>query len=101
MPFDEFHKHKTALPQYKRLCDRTIRVTMGGQLRAPRTSKHGYHYRLFADFMEMLLEIEEAMELLRDLHDFRRKTPSNPSKTPDLHLNRFKTGQLHQPNSSI
>jgi hypothetical protein len=53
---------------------------MDGQMLAPRKSKHEYHYRLFGDFMEILqyehdrlLEIEEAMTSLRDLHEFRKQ----------------------------
>jgi hypothetical protein len=49
-----FDKKKAALPQYKRLCDRTIRVTMDGQILAPRKSRHEYHYRLFEDFLDIL-----------------------------------------------
>jgi hypothetical protein len=85
MSCDVFDKKKAALPQYKRLCDRTIRVTMDGQVLAPRKSKHEYHYRLFADFLEILrqesdrlLEIEESMESLKDLHDFRRQNHFRP-----------------------
>jgi hypothetical protein len=73
MSCDVFDKKKAALPQYKRLCDRTIRVPMDGQILAPRKSKHEYHYRLFEDFLDILrqendrlLEIEEAMESLQD-----------------------------------
>ena len=89
MPCDVFDKKKAALPQYKRLCDRTIRVTMDGQLIAPRKSKHEYHYRLFEDFLDILrqesdrlLEIEETMESLRDLHEFRKQYKSKPVEPP-------------------
>ena len=88
MSSEVFDKKQAALPQFKRLCDRTIRVTMDGQLLAPRKSKHEYHYRLFGDFMEILqydendrlLEIEEAMESLRDLHEFRKQNTFEPVK---------------------
>ena len=76
---DVFERKKAALPRYKRLCERTIRVTMDGQSLAPRQSKHHYHYRLFADLLEILqqehdrlLEIEEAMGSLLDLQEFLR-----------------------------
>jgi hypothetical protein len=72
MSYDVFDKKKAALPQYKCLCDRTIRVTIDGQILAPRKSKHEYHYPVFADFLEILrqesdrlLEIEESMESLQ------------------------------------
>jgi hypothetical protein len=80
MSSDVFDKKKAPLPQYKRLCDRTIRVTMNGKIIAPRQSSHEYHYRLFGDFLEILeleqdrlREIEEAMENLKDLHEFRKQ----------------------------
>jgi hypothetical protein len=93
MSCDVFDKKKAALPQYKRLCDRTIRVTMDGQILAPRKSRHEYHYRLFEDFLDILrqesdrlLEIEEAMESLHDLHEFRRQ---NTFKTVELPQNEY------------
>jgi hypothetical protein len=80
MSYESFAKKQAAFPQYKRLCDRTIRVTIDWKMLAPRRSKLEYHYRLFDDLLEMLqtendrlLEIEEAMESLRDLHEFRKE----------------------------
>jgi hypothetical protein len=53
---------------------------MHGQLLAPRHSTLEYEYRLFGDFLEILrfehdrlLAIEEAMESLNDLHEFRKR----------------------------
>jgi hypothetical protein len=65
---------------------------MDGKMPAPRRSKHEYHCRLFDDLLEILhiehdrlLEIEEAMASLRDLHEFRKEqqfkpVPHNDSK---------------------
>ncbi len=85
MSYDDFNRKQTALPRYKRLCDRNIRVTMDGQMLAPRSTKHEYHYRLFGDLQEILqyehdrlLEIEEAMDSLRDLHEFRQQHTFQP-----------------------
>ncbi len=36
MPYDDFNKKQAALPQFKRLCKRTIRATRDGQQLAPR-----------------------------------------------------------------
>jgi hypothetical protein len=87
MSYEDFNCKHTALPRYKRLCDRTIKVTMDGQMLAPRRTKHEYHYRLFGDLQEILqyehdrlLEIEEAMESLRDLHEFRYQHTFKPVK---------------------
>jgi hypothetical protein len=54
MSYESFTKKQAAFPQYKRLCDRTIRVTMDGKMLAPRRSKHEYHYRLLDDLLEIL-----------------------------------------------
>ncbi len=77
---DVFETKKAALPQYKRLCDRTIRITMDGQLLAPRKSSHEYHYRLFEEFLEILQleqdrlhDIAETMENLQQLLKFRKQ----------------------------
>jgi hypothetical protein len=85
MSYESFTKKQAAFPQYKRLCDRTIRVTMDGKMLAPRRSKHEYHYRLFDDLLEILqiendrlLEIKEAMDSLRDLHEFRKEQQFQP-----------------------
>jgi hypothetical protein len=85
MSYESFTKKQAAFSQYKRLCDRTIRVTMDGKMLTPRRSKHEYHYRLFDDLLEILriendrlLEIEEAMESLRDLHEFRKEQHFKP-----------------------
>jgi hypothetical protein len=79
MSYEDFNRKHTALPRYKRLCDRTIKVTMDGQMLAPRRTKHEYHYRLFGEH-DRLLEIEEAMESLRDLHEFRHQHTFQPVK---------------------
>ncbi len=93
MSYDDFNRKQTALPRYKRLCDRTIRVTMNGQMLAPRSTKHEYHYRLFGDLQEILqyehdrlLEIEEAMDSLRDLHEFRQKQTFQPVRENEREL---------------
>ncbi len=65
---------------------------MDGQMLTPlhRSTKHEYHYRLFGDLQEILqyehdrpLEIEEAMESLRDLHEFRQQNTFQPVKETD------------------
>jgi hypothetical protein len=87
MSYEDFNRKHTALPRYKRLCERTIKVTMDGQMLAPRRTKLEYHYRLFGDLQEILqyehdrlLEIEEAMDSLRDLHEFRQQNIFHPVK---------------------
>ena len=68
MPYDVFTHKQAALPQFKKLCNRTIRATRDGQQLAPRRTKHDVHYRLFEEFMilldmqnDLLLEIEESI----------------------------------------
>ena len=86
MPYDVFTRKHAALPQFKRLCTRTIRATRDGQQLAPRRTKHDVYYRLFEEFVylldlqnDLLLEIEDTMESLRDLHKFRQQTLSKPT----------------------
>ncbi len=80
MSYEVFTRKQAALPQFKRLCTRTIRATRDGQQLAPRRNKHDFYYRLFENFVDildmqndLLLEIEETMDSLRDLHEFRKK----------------------------
>jgi hypothetical protein len=80
IPYDVFtRKQKAALPQFKRLYKRTIRATRDGQQLAPRRTKHDIYYRLFEEFAtlldmqnDLLLEIEESMDSVRHLHEFRK-----------------------------
>jgi hypothetical protein len=80
MPYDVFTRKQAALPQFKRLCTRTIRATRDGQQLAPRRTKHDVYYRLFEEFgilldmqHDLLLEIEESMDSVRHLHEFRKQ----------------------------
>ncbi len=80
LPYYVFHTKQAALPMFKLLCRRTIRATKDGQQLAPRLSKHDFYYRLFEEFVflldlqnDLLLEIEETMDSLRDLHEFRKQ----------------------------
>ncbi len=75
-PSDVFTRKQAALPQFKRLCNRTIRASRDGQQIAPRLTKHDYYYKLFENFVDildmqndLLLEIEESMDSIRDLHE--------------------------------
>ena len=79
MPFDVFERKQNALPQFKRLYKRTLRATRDGQKLAPRNTKHEFYYRLFEEFVDLLdmqndllLEIEETTDSLRELHEFRK-----------------------------
>ena len=81
MPFDVFERKQSALPQFKRLYKRTLRATRDGQKLAPRNTKHEFYYRLFEEFVflldmqnDQLLEIEETMDSLVELHEYRKQT---------------------------
>jgi hypothetical protein len=98
MPYKVFTRKQAALPQFKRLRTRTIRATRDGQQLAPRLTKHDFYYRLFENFVDILdterdrlLEIEETMDSLRDLHEFRKQT-----LTHTYSLNRSKIAHLHR-----
>ena len=80
MPYDVFTRRKAALPQFKKLCNRTIRATRDGQQLAPRRTKHDVYYRLFEEFMilldmqnDLLLEIDESIAAFTDLQEFRKQ----------------------------
>jgi hypothetical protein len=73
MPYNVFTRKQAALPQFKRLCNRTIRATRDGQQLAPRRTKYDVYYRLFEEFgvlLDMqnglLLEIEESMDSVKN-----------------------------------
>ncbi len=66
--------------QFKRLCNRTIRATRDDQQLAPRRTKHDVYYRLFEEFgvlldmqNDLLLKIEESMDSVKNLHEFRQQ----------------------------
>ena len=105
MPLEDFTKKHAALPQFKRLYRRTLRATRDGQQLAPRRTKHDFYYRLFDEFVylldmqnDQLLEIEETMDSLRELHEYRKNTSTQhtiafkpvkdrpPSPLPRLNL---------------
>ena len=80
MSYDVFDRKRATLPQFKKLCNRTIRATRDGQQLAPRRTKHDVYYRLFQEFMvlldmqnDLLLEIEESITAFTDLQEFRKK----------------------------
>ncbi len=80
IPYDVFTRKQAALPQFKRLYKRTLRATRDGQQLAPRRTKNDIYYRLFEEFATLLdmqndplLEIEESMDSVRHLHEFRKQ----------------------------
>ena len=88
MPFDVFERKQSALPQFKRLYKRTLRATRDDQKLAPRNTRHEFYYRLFEEFVflldmqnDQLLEIEETMESLVELHEYRKQTLTQQTLT--------------------
>jgi hypothetical protein len=80
MSYDVFDRKRATLPQFKKLCNRTIRAARDGQQLAPRRTKHDVYYRLFEEFLilldmqnDLLLEIEESITAFTDLQEFRKK----------------------------
>ena len=80
MSYDVFDRKRATLPQFKKLCNRTIRAARDGQQLAPRRTKHDVYYRLFEEFLilldmqnDLLLEIEESIVAFTDLQEFRKK----------------------------
>ena len=63
MSYDVFTRKQAALPQFKRLCTRTIRATRDGQQLAPRRTKHDVYYRLFEEFV-FLLDMQNVLNRL-------------------------------------
>jgi hypothetical protein len=83
MPCDVFDKRKPLFLNTNASVTgpSALQCTMDGQLLAPRKSKDEYHYRRLGYFLEILqiehdcfLEIKEAMDSLKDLHEFRRQS---------------------------
>ncbi len=76
MTHENFTKKHASLPQFKRLCERTIRAARDRQQLAPRFGEHGFYYRLFENFADVLqeqhnqiLDIQESTDNLRDLFE--------------------------------
>jgi hypothetical protein len=116
MTHDNFKKKHASLPQFKRLCERTIRAARDGQQLAPRSGKDGFYYRLFENFADILkrqhdqiLDIKESMENLQDLYEYRQKYMENtfkpvkerpPTPYPDTVGDILRTIDLSLSNSS-
>jgi hypothetical protein len=86
MPPDVFTQKHAALPKFKRLYRRTLRVTMDGKQLAPRRTKHDHYYKLFDEFVDLLdmqndqlLEIEETMDSLHELNEYWKSTLTQPT----------------------
>ncbi len=80
MTYENFTKKHASLPHFKRLCEQTIRATRDGQQLAPRIGANGFYYRLFENFADILqeqhnqiLDIQESMDNLRDLYEYRKQ----------------------------
>ncbi len=59
-------------------CERAIKACIDGQQLAPRKTEYKYHYRLFADYLEILqieldriIEIQEYMDDQEDMIKFK------------------------------
>jgi hypothetical protein len=79
---DNFNRLKNNVRQKRVKCERAIRACIDGQLLAPKQTQYKYHYRLFADYHEILqveldriLEIAEYMNDQEDIIKFRTALP--------------------------
>jgi hypothetical protein len=66
---DDFNRLKHIAKGRKLTCERAIKACLDGQQLAPRKTDYKYHYRLFADYLEILriefdriIEIQDYME---------------------------------------
>jgi hypothetical protein len=81
-------------------CERAIKACIDGQHLAPRKTEYKYHYRLFADYLEILqieldriIEIQEYMEDQEDMIKFKTEID------PDLYLDALASkfwGEKHE-----
>jgi hypothetical protein len=75
---DDFNRLKSIAKWRKITCERAIKACIDGQQLAPRKTEYKYHYRLFADYLEILqieldriIEIQEYMEDQEDMIKFK------------------------------
>ncbi len=75
---DDFNRLKSIAKWRKIICERAIKACIDGQQLAPRKTEYKYHYRLFADYLEIIqieldriIEIQEYMEDQEDMIKFK------------------------------
>jgi hypothetical protein len=75
---DDFNRLKRIAKRRKITCEKAIKARMDGQQLAPRKTEYQYHYRLFADYLEILqieldriIEIQDYMEDQEDMIKFK------------------------------
>jgi hypothetical protein len=61
---DDFNRLKRITKERKLKCERAIKACMDGQQLAPKKTQYQYHYRLFADYLEILqIELDRILEI--------------------------------------
>jgi hypothetical protein len=67
---DNFNRLKNNVRQKRVKCERAIRACIDGQLLAPKQTQYKYHYRLFADYHEILqIELDRILEIAEYMND--------------------------------
>jgi hypothetical protein len=67
---DNFNRLKNTVRQKRVKCERAIRACIDGQLLAPKQTQYKYHYRLFADYHEILhIELDRLLEIAEYMND--------------------------------
>jgi hypothetical protein len=67
---DDFNRLKRIEKGRKITFERAIKACMDGQQLAPRKTEYQYHYRLFADYMEILqIELDRILEIQDYIED--------------------------------
>jgi hypothetical protein len=67
---DDFNRLKSISKWRKITCERAIKACIDGQQLAPRKTEYKYHYRLFADYQEILqIELDRIVEIQEYMED--------------------------------
>ena len=67
---DNFNRLKNNVRQKRVKCERAIRACIDGQLLAPKQTQYKYHYRLFADYHDILqVELDRILEIAEYMND--------------------------------
>jgi hypothetical protein len=67
---DDFNRLKSIAKWRKITCERAIKACIDGQQLAPRKTEYKYHYRLFADYQEILqIELDRIVEIQEYMED--------------------------------
>jgi hypothetical protein len=94
---DDFNRLKSIAKGRKITCERAIKACIHGQQLAPRKTEYKYHYRLFADYLEILqIELDRIIEIQDYMEDQQQMINSKLNIIRSTAFTQFTTESLHR-----